>query len=268
MKLPGIALFLVFGLCVKNTFGQHISMEGSDDPGWKRTREILDCAPRLVDRRDLVEDNFDHNYVTNNPRDIEVGYFSVEPVTYSDEGRRFCEASLPAAGVSETYFRGTYSTSYTLPGEGVYRIRVESNALVFNNGVRLINAQNTVATIQASHRLQILSDTSLQVDTVKRPNSSTAEVYNWEVEVEETGNWQGNVCTGDCHDLHGEDVPAGYSGLAMTREFRGPGTITIRESVLFKINALSAYKYEPIFQAPCLFSFEPLSISAKILPCE
>ena len=77
---------------------QEIGQDEGEENGWNRTKMILDCAPRLVDRRDMVEDNFDHRYVTNNPRDIEVGYFSVEPVTYMNEGRRFCEALLPAAG--------------------------------------------------------------------------------------------------------------------------------------------------------------------------
>jgi hypothetical protein len=34
------------------------------------------------------------------------------------------------------------------------------------------------------------------------------------------------------------------------------------------VNAISAYKYDPIFQAPCLFSLEPLGITARLLPCE
>ncbi len=268
MKSIPIPLFLFFLLISFPVRGQQIGSESGTSDRWDRTQEILKCAPRLVDRRDLVEDNFDHRYVTNNPRDIELGYFSVEPTTYFEERSRFCEASLPAAGVSDTYFRGTYETLYTLPGKGVYRIHIESNALVFNNGVRIINAQNTVASIDATHRLQIIADTTLHHAALLDPNSVTADVYHWEVEVEEGGSWEGSVCTGDCNDLHGEDIPIGNSNLEMVREYEGPGVITIRESVIFQVDALSAYKYEPIFQVLCLFNLEPLSISAKLLPCE
>lgn len=247
---------------------QPIDSKNEKVDSWNRTREILDCAPRLVDRRDLVEDNFEHRYITNNPRDIEVGYFSVEPITYIEEGRRFCEASLPAAGVSESFFRGTYETIYTLPGKGVYRIIVESNALIFNNEVRIINAQNTVATIDASHRLQILADTTMIPEVVSNPNSITNNVYTWEVEVEESGDWQGSACKGDCNDLYGEEIPVGTSNILLSRKLKGPGVIAIRESVIFEVESLSSYKYEPIFQAVSLFNFEPLSISAKLLPCE
>ena len=259
---------LIFLLGTIPATAQRIDSEKEKGDNWDRTKEILDCAPRLVDRRDLVEDNFEHRYITNNPRDIEVGYFSVEPITYFEEGRRFCEASLPAAGVSDSYFRGTYETYYTLPGQGVYRLTIESNALIFNNEVRVINAQNTVATIQAAHRVQIISDTTMIPAEVVEPNSITKNVYSWEVEVTETGDWQGSACKGDCNDLHGEEVPVGTSNILLTRKLKGPGVITIRESVIFQVEALSSYKYEPIFQAVSLFNLEPLSISAKLLPCE
>ena len=268
MKTTLIALSVLFFLGTIPGQAQRIDSKKEQGDSWNRTREILDCAPRLVDRRDLVEDNFEHRYITNNPRDIEVGYFSVEPITYIEEGRRFCEASLPAAGVSKSFFRGTYETIYTLPGKGVYRIIVESNALIFNNEVRIINAQNTVATIEASHRLQIVADTTMNPEAVPGPNSITNKVYTWEVEVEESGNWQGSACKGDCDDLYGEEIPIGTSNILLSRKLKGPGVITIRESVIFQVEALSSFKYEPIFQAVSLFNLEPLSISAKLLPCE
>lgn len=268
MKIIIVIVSLLFSLGMISGRAQQFEPGQVRGDNWDRTREILQCAPRLVDRRDLVEDNFEHRYVTNNPRDIEVGYFSVEPITYFEEGRRFCEASLPAAGVSDSYFKGTYETLYTLPGDGVYRLRIESNALIFNNEVRIINAQNTVATIEASHRLQILSDTSMIPEIVSEPNSITNQVYTWEVEVDETGDWQGSACKGDCNDLRGEVIPVGTSNMVLTRKLKGPGVVTIRESVIFQMEALSSYKYEPIFQAASLFSLEPLSISAKLLPCE
>ncbi len=268
MKTALFSVILLYFLGTIPGSAQRFDSGTEQGDNWNRTREIIDCAPRLVDRRDLVEDNFNHRYITNNPRDIELGYFSVEPITYSEEGRRFCEASLPAAGVSESYFRGTYETYYTMPGEGVYRITIESNALVFNNEVRIINAQNTVATIEALHRVQIIADTSMIPEVVSEPNSHTNNVYSWEVEVEETGDWQGSACQGDCNDLRGEEIPVGTSNILMSRKLKGSGVITIRESVIFQVAALSSYKYEPIFQAVSLFNFEPLSISAKLLPCE
>lgn len=248
-------------------YSQSISPGSSEGDHWDRTREILNCAPRLVDRTDMVEDNFTHRYVTNNPREIEVGYFSVEPITYFEEGRRFCEASLPAAGVSRSYFRGTYETTYNLPGEGVYLIHLESNALILNNEIRIINAQNTIAEIEASHRLQIMADTSKNSEYSANLISSTSKAYIWEVEIEETGQWQGNVCSGDCY-LQNESTPIGTSTISLSQKIRGPGVVTIRESVIFQVEALSSYKYEPIFQAICLFNLEPLSISTKLLPCE
>ncbi|MEN8228288.1 MAG: hypothetical protein ABFS38_09055 [Bacteroidota bacterium] len=268
MKTTILIASLIFYLGMFPGHAQHIDQGEEKGDNWDRTREILKCAPRLVDRRDLVEDNFEHRYITNNPRDIEVGYFSVEPITYFEEGRRFCEASLPVAGVSASYFRGTYKTMYTLPGEGVYRIMIESNALMFNNEVRIINAQNTFATIEASHRLQIISDTSMNREALSESNSTTNIVYTWEVEVEETGAWQGTSCEGDCNDLRGEEIPVGTSSILLTRKLEGPGVIIIQESVIFQVEALSTYKYDPIFQAASLFSLEPLSISAKLLPCE
>ena len=65
-----------------------------------------------------------------------------------------------------------------------------------------------------------------------------------------------------------QEVPAGVSSLSLERKIRGPGMVTVRESVVFRISAISAYKYDPIFQAPCLFSLEPLNISSRWLPCE
>jgi len=260
-----LSLLLLLVAIPGNSQGQGPDESKNDD--WDRTRELLNCAPRLIDRRDLVEDNFEHRYVTDNPRDIEVGYFSVEPIIFFEDGRRFCEASLPAAGVSQSYFRGTYETTYTLPGDDVYRISFESNALIFNNEINIINAQSTVATIEASHRLQILSDTSLNPDASIDLNSLTTRVYLWEVELDDAGNWQGNFCEGECN-MQEEEIPGGNSNLSLTRKIRGPGVVIIRESVIFHVNALSAFRYDPIFQATCLFNLEPLSVSAKLLPCE
>jgi len=234
--------------------------------GWEHTREILRCAPVLVDRRDLVEDNFKHNYVTNNPRDIEVGYFSVEPVTYFEEGKRVCEATLPAAGVSQTHFRGTYETSYTLPGDGVYRVTLESNALVFSNDLRVISAQNTVARIDASHRLEIEVDSLLNPPSDAELNSVTQSAYSWEMEFDEKGSWKAEIVSNEIA-LNDRNVPSGISTMYKSMDLAGPGTVVIRESVIFEINSLSAFKYDPIFQAACLFSLEPLSVSAKLLPC-
>jgi len=84
-----------------------------------------------LDRKDLVQDSFEHQYITNNPREMAIGYFSVEPVTYFKEGNRFCEVFLPAAGVSSSYFRGTYTTSYTRAGNGLFEINIGSNALIY-----------------------------------------------------------------------------------------------------------------------------------------
>ncbi|MCK5136443.1 MAG: hypothetical protein KAR19_11695 [Bacteroidales bacterium] len=267
MRFPFFTFTVISLLAVISGYSQSINPGESKSDDWDRTQEILNCVPKLVDRRDLVEDNFKHSYVTTNPRDIEVGYFSVEPITYFEEGRRFCEASLPAAGVSQSYFRGTYETTYVLPGDRVYHINVESNALIFNNGIRIINAQNTVAEIEASHRLQIIADTSLNPSVSTDPNSSTSKAYTWEVEIDETGKWQGNVCNGDCI-LQNEEIPSGNSTISLSRKIRGPGVVIVKESVIFHVDALSSYKYELIFQAVCQFNLEPLSVSAKLLPCE
>lgn len=241
------------------------SNEESD--GWNRTRMILDCAPRLVDRSDRVEDNFDHRYVTNNPRDIEVGYFSVEPVTFLEEGRRFCEALLPAAGVSQSFFRGSYITSYQLPGDGVYVLNISSNALIFNNDIRMINAQNTVGEIVVSHRMELELDTTLNPPVPGDAPFISKKAYTWELEIDHSGSWQGDVLPGD-FKLYDSEVPSGSSLLNLEQEIRGPGVVTIRESIIFEVSAISSFKYEPIFQAACLFSLEPLSISARVLPCE
>ncbi len=227
----------------------------------------MECAPVLVDRRDLVEDRFDHRYVTDNPRDIEVGYFSVEPVTYSEQGRRFCEALLPAAGVSETYFRGSYVTSYSLPGEGSYTVSILSTALIFNNEIRMIDAQDAVGEIEASHRLEIEVDTAQNPPSPENAAFRASQAYRWELEIGHQGIWHGEITPGE-FDLQDTDIPAGYSDLSLERKIRGPGVVTIRESVIFRLNAVSAYKYAPIFQAACSFSLEPLSISAWLLPCE
>lgn len=267
MKLKIIAIAIVVFFPVNLALSQNLSGDNPHSDNWGKTKEILDCVPRLVDRQDLVEDNFDHRYITNNPRSTEVGYFSVEPITYFEERNRFCEVSLPAAGVSSSYFRGSYRTSYTLPGEGVYRINIESNALIYNSEIRIINAQHTLGKLEASHRVQIMVDTLINPGAVIDNNSSTSTVYTWEVEIDERGNWQGNSCEGEC-DMQDEEIPGGNSFISLNREIKGPGTLIIEESVIFHVEALSAYKYEPIFQAISLFNLEPLSISAKLLPCE
>lgn len=267
MKLKIIAIAIITIYPAIQPLAQSSNVAGSQGASWERTREILDCIPRIVDRQDLVEDNFDHRYITNNPRDIEIGYFSVEPITYFEEGNRFCETSLPAAGVSSSYFRGTYTTSYTLPGDGFYQVNIESNALIYNNEIRIINPQRTIAKIAASHRLQISADTSVNPHTVIGSNSSTVEVFSWEVEIDEKGNWKGNSCEGEC-SMQDEEIPGGHSSIYLNRKVRGPGVLFIEESVIFHLEALSAYKYEPIFQAISFFNLEPLSISAKLLPCD
>jgi hypothetical protein len=239
-------------------------VEGSD---WNRTRAILDCAPRLVDRRDLVEDNFDHRYVTDNPRDIEIGYFSVEPITYLEEGRRFCEALLPASGVSHTYFRGCYVTSYYLPGDGVYNVTITSNALIFNNELRIINAQNTIAEIEATHRMEIEVDTTLNPSSPEDITFRSNRAYGWELEIDQSGAWHGELLRGDLV-LYDSELPAGLSKLVIMKRIKGPGLVRIRESVIFRVNSVSSYKYDPIFQAACLFSLEPLSVTTRLLPCE
>jgi hypothetical protein len=242
----------------------------SGDPlgdNWERTKEIRDCLPRLLDRVDLVQDSFEHQYISNNPREIELGYFSVEPITYFEERNRFCEVFLPASGVSSSYFRGTYETTYTLPGNDLYEISIGSNALIYNNEIRIINAQPTLARIEASHQIQILADTSFNPHNLIDSNSSTQAVYTWEVEIDEKGRYKGNSCEGKCN-TEDEKIPGGHSSIYLDREVRGPGVLVFKESVIFRIEALSAYKYEPSFQAVSFFNLEPLSISVKLLPCE
>ena len=64
------------------------------------------------------------------------------------------------------------------------------------------------------------------------------------------------------------DVPAVLSGLERTVLVRGPGEVSIRESVVFEVSSISSFKYDPIFQAICLFSLDPLEITTRLLPCE
>jgi hypothetical protein len=267
MQRSTLSLFVLLALPFLPGSAQDIGKKRSGEDGWDRTRTIMECAPVLVDRQDLVEDQFDHRYVTDNPRDIEVGYFSVEPVTYSEQGRRFCEALLPAAGVSGTYFRGSYVTSYTLPGAGTYTVSILSTALIFNNDIRMIDAQDAIGDIEASHRLEIEVDTARNPPSPENAAFRANLAYRWELEIGHQGNWHGEITPGE-FDLLDTEVPAGYSDLSLERKIRGPGAVTIRESVIFRVNAISAYKYAPIFQAACFFSLEPLSISTWLLPCE
>jgi hypothetical protein len=74
------------------------------------------------------------------------------------------------------------------------------------------------------------------------------------------------VIPGD-FDLTDQEVPAGFSNLLIECPVQGPGMVTIRESVIFTIESVSPYKYDPIFQAPCIFILEPLDVSARVLPC-
>lgn len=246
---------------------QTIRTRSHEEEDWDRSRRMLDCSPMLVDRMDLVEDNFDHRYVTNNPRDIEVGYFSVEPITYTEQGKRFCEASLPAAGVSESYFRGCYVSTYTLPGNGLYELAIESRALVYYNEILIITAQHSLGEINASHRLEIELDTSLNPQSAGAFPYLSRDVFNWDVEIDQSGRWHGELSPGNI-ELMDSDLPAGISILEISRKVRGPGTVTVRESVVFKVHSVSAFKYDPIFQADCLFLLDPLSVSARLLPCE
>lgn len=246
---------------------QELRTKSHEEQDWDRTRHIMDCAPSLVDKRDLVEDNFNHRYITNNPRDIEVGYFSIEPITYPEEGRRFCEAHLPAAGVSQSYFRGCYVTTYTLPGDGVYTVEIESRALVFYNEILIINAQNSVGNIDASHRLDIELDTALNPVAPGDLNYHSQDVFKWSVEIDQSGRWLGEIQPGSVEMIDSE-LPAGISKIDIRRKIRGPGTIKIRESVIFNVNSISAFKYDPIFQADCLFTLDPLGITTRELPCE
>jgi len=267
MKLKIISIAIIILFPVIHLQSQNYKSGDPQGDNWERTKEIRDCLPRLLERKDLVQDSFEHQYITNNPREIEIGYFSVEPITYFEEGNRFCEVFLPAAGVSSSYFRGTYKTSYTLAGNGLYEISIVSNALIYNNEIRIINAQPTLAKIKASHRIEILADTSLNPHTLIDNNSFTQVVYTWEVEIDENGMYKGNSCEGKCN-TRDEKIPGGHSSLYLDREVRGPGVLAIEESVIFHMEALSAYKYGPSFQAVSFFNLEPLSISVKLLPCE
>ena len=248
-------------------YSQKIGDENASDDGWGRTEEIVNCVPRIVDRTDLVEDNFSHHYVTNNPREAEYTFFSVEPITNPEAGTRFCEARLPAVGGGDSYLRGTYTTSYNLPGERVYRINIESNALIFNNEIRTINAQSTIAEIEATHSVKLLVDSSQYIDEIKNGNSKSNMAYTWHIEIDEDGIGHSEITTGN-FDLQETDIPGGNSTILFSREMKGPGVIEIEESVIFRVRSLSWNKYETIFQAICLFNLEPLSISAKLLPCE
>lgn len=258
---------IILGSSLLSLSSQTIRTMSHEEEDWDRSKTMLDCSPMLVDRMDLVEDNFDHRYVTNNPRDIEVGYFSVEPITYTEQGKRFCEASLPAAGVSESYFRGCYVTTYTLPGNGLYELTIESRALVYYNEILIINSQHSMGEIDASHRLEIEVDTSLNPQSATALPYQSKDVFKWDVEIDQSGRWHGELETGDIKMLDA-DLPAGISILELKRKVRGPGSITVRESVVFKVNSVSAFKYDPIFQADCLFLLDPLSVSTRLLPCE
>jgi hypothetical protein len=258
-----LLIAMIFPLVPGYSQGNRVKSNGGN--GWDRTKMIMGCAPRLVERSDLVEDNFEHRYVTSNPRDIEVGYFSVEPVTYHEQGRRFCEALLPAAGVSETHFRGTYLTSYTLPGPGVYSIKFTSRALVFNNELMIIDAQNTTGWIEVSHCLDIEADTSMN-PAIHRESRASGRAYEWVLEIDPSGSWKGDLLPGAL-ELVDNRIPAGFSNLERELTLRGPGKVVIRESVVFDMRTVSPYKYDPIFQVACLFSLEPLCISAWLLPC-
>jgi hypothetical protein len=267
MQRQIVISILLIAFSIPFLSAQEIRTKTQEEEDWDRSRMIMDCAPRLVDRRDLVEDNFYHRYITNNPRDIEVGYFSVEPITYVEEGRRFCEAHLPAAGVSQSYFRGCYVTTYTLPGDGIYSVEIESRALVFYNEILIINAQHSMGEIDASHRIEIELDTALNPVLPSELNYISEQVFKWAVEIDQSGKWNGELRPGNIKMIDSE-TPAGISSLTLNRKVRGPGTITVRESVVFKVNSVSAFKYDPIFQADCLFSLDPLGISTRVHPCE
>lgn len=257
----------ILGSSLISLSSQTIRTKSLEQEDWDRSRHMLECAPQLVDRRDLVEDNFNHRYITNNPRDIEVGYFSVEPITYMDEGKRFCEANLPAAGVSSSYFRGCYVTTYTLPGNGVYQVEIESRAMVYYNELLVINAQHSMGEIDAIHRLEIDLDTALNPSSPSDLSFLSKPVFNWEIEIDQSGGWHGELIPGDI-ELSDAELPAGISSLSIKRKVRGPGTITVRESLVFNVSSISAFKYDPIFQANCFFMLDPLGITSRLLPCE
>jgi hypothetical protein len=266
MKRLIIILMAAWILLPATAGGQTVNSQGREEREWERTRKILECAPRLIERRELVEDQFDHRYVTNNPRDIEIGYFSVEPITYLEQARRFCEVLLPASGVSESYFRGYYTTRYELPGDGVYRVSIRSSTLIFNNEPRLINAQNTVAEVEASHHLEVEMDTTGQNGYGHEKVAKSNRAYQWNLEIGNTGTWHGELDPGEI-EITDFEIPSGYSEIELEEEYKGPGILVIRESVIFRVSSVSAYKYDPIFQAVCLFSMEPLAITTRLLPC-
>ncbi len=107
----------------------------------------------------------------------------------------------------------------------------------------------------------------IQRTDVPRTTTRTVDAYLWEVEIDERAHWEGVVIPGAV-ELHNDTIPGGHSIITQNVKVRGPGVVTIRESVIFRVEALSAYKYDPIFQTICLFNLEPLHISAKLLPCE
>ena len=259
--------FIVLGFSWLTLSSQTLKTKSHEEEDWARSKRMLDCAPRLVDRRDLVEDNFNHRYITNNPRDIEISYFSVEPITYMEEGKRFCEANLPAAGVSDSYFRGCYVTTYKLPGDGIYQVEIESRALVYYNELHVINAQNSTGEISASHRLEIELDTVLNPVSPSDLTYLRNTVFNWELEIDRSGRWHGELMPGNV-EMTDSELPAGISTLDMKKKVRGPGIITVRESIVYNVSSVSAFKYDPIFQADCLFILDPLGISTRLLPCE
>jgi hypothetical protein len=142
------------------------------------------------------------------------------------------------------------------------------HSYIYNNEIRIINAQPTLPKIEASHRMQILADTSLNPHTLIDNYSSTLVVYTWEVEIDEKVMYKGNSCEGKCN-TQDEKIPGGHSSIYLNREVRSPGVVVvIEESVIFQMEALSAYKYGPSFQAVSFFNLEPLSISVKLLPCK
>lgn len=267
MKAARITLLIALCLFPRTILlhGQQ-GITAEEREAWGRTRTIMDCAPRLVDRRELVVDQFDHRYITTNPRDIEVAYFSVEPITYTEQGRRFCEARLPAAGVSDTYFRGTYTSSYNLPGEGTFLLIIISQALIFNNGPVMINSQDALGEISASHHLEVGLDTVLNPRGADQGLHLVNKAYDWELEISANGEWNGALEAGE-FELQDAEIPAGSSAIMFRKLVKGPGVVTVKESVVFRISAISAFKYDPLFQAPCLFSLDPLAVSSRLLPC-
>jgi len=158
-------------------------------------------------------------------------------------------------------------TNYTLPGDGVYTVEIESRALVFYNDILIINAQNSVGEINASHRLDIELDTALNPLAPGDLDYQSKDVFNWAVEIDQSGRWLGEIQPGSV-EMIDADLPAGISMLNMKRKVRGPGTIKVRESVVFEVSSISAFKYDPIFQADCLFSLDPLGITTREHPCE